>query len=201
MKKITLILPYYENPGMLRHQLETILSYSDVVKSQLDVTIIDDGSPRNPAKIDLKTGIKIRLFRTKVDVPWNQDFCRNLGVVHARTPWVLLTDMDHVVPQETFENLIRNEFKTFVAYKFSRRNAPNLDAYKPHPNSWFMTRELYQSIGGYDERFAGWYGTDGDFRNRIEKHATITDLPYPGGWIIWRVISYKFNKFITTTQY
>ena len=34
-----------------------------------------------------------------------------------------------------------------------------------------MRRDLFSDLGGYDERFAGWYGSDRDFRNRIGARA------------------------------
>jgi hypothetical protein len=34
-----------------------------------------------------------------------------------------------------------------------------------------MTKEMFDRIGGYDERFAGYYGSDGEFRDRVRKHA------------------------------
>jgi hypothetical protein len=43
--------------------------------------------------------------------------------------------------------------------------------YKPHPNSWMMTRKMFDRIGGYDERFSGFYGTDGEFRDRVKANA------------------------------
>ena len=37
-----------------------------------------------------------------------------------------------------------------------------------------MTRSTYDQIGGYDERFAGFYGTDGDFSARA--HAAVKSV-------------------------
>jgi predicted glycosyltransferase involved in capsule biosynthesis len=111
-----------------------------------------------------------------VDVPWNQDACRNLGVAHATTDWILLIDMDQMVPAETMRQLMTADFRPDWAYKFSRLSAPSLKHRGHHPNCWFMTRLLYESIGGYDERFAGYYGTDGDFNARVMKAAEIVVL-------------------------
>jgi hypothetical protein len=36
-----------------------------------------------------------------------------------------------------------------------------------HVNSYFLSKDLYWSIGGYDEDFWGMYGTDKLFRNRV----------------------------------
>lgn len=40
--------------------------------------------------------------------------------------------------------------------------------YKAHPNSWLMTRAMFDQMGGYDERFSGFYGSDSDFRERCK---------------------------------
>jgi len=180
---ITLIMAYYDNPKMLKQQLDNIAAYSEEIRNSLEIIIVDDCSPRWPAREVIsnhsREGIKVRLFRTKVDVPWNQDFCRNLGVSQAKTPWILLTDIDHLVPESTMHELVSNEYKPYVVYKFSRISAPEYMLYKPHPNSWFMSREFYETMGGYDERFAGWYGTDGDFRDRITRLTYIELLPWP----------------------
>jgi hypothetical protein len=63
-----------------------------------------------------------------------------------------------------------------IAYKFARVSAPDMSPYKPHPNSWLMLRSLYDKIGGYDERFAGYYGTDADFRDRLAAIAEIKQV-------------------------
>ncbi len=180
MHKVSLIMAYYDNPGMLKKQCENIASYSEDVRRNLELIIIDDCSPRWPAWIEINPGVPVRIFRTKVDVPWNQDFCRNLGSYMARNEWLFLTDIDHLIPDDTMENVMKHmNLKKMVAYRFTRVSAPLMQPYKLHPNTWFMTREFYCYIGGYDERFAGNYGTDGDFRDRITSHSPIENLPWP----------------------
>jgi hypothetical protein len=43
--------------------------------------------------------------------------------------------------------------------------------YKPHPNSWLLTRAMYDRVGGYDERYRGVYGTDGIFAKQLRQNA------------------------------
>lgn len=177
MKKITLIMAYYDNPGMLKTQLENIKAYAQDLKDRLELIVVDDCSPKSPAYLMLDPGIPVKIFRTLVDVRWNQDFCRNLAAYKATTDWLLLTDIDHLVPEITVRQILENgQLKPMIAYKFSRVSAPVMEPYKPHPNSWLMSREFYCYIGGYDERFAGNYGTDGDFRDRVTKFTTIEQL-------------------------
>lgn len=166
----TLVMAYYRNLGMLGHYYDMWRTWDQNVLEHMHVIVVDDGTP-----IDIGAGppfepipgLRLQIWRMLKDVRWNQDACRNLGVDHAETNWVLLTDMDHMVREETAAYLIGREWDPAMAYKFRRVSAPDLEPYKPHPNSWFMTKKLFDATGGYDERFAGLYGTDGDFRDRL----------------------------------
>jgi hypothetical protein len=173
-RPLTLIVPYYENPDMFREQQRQWFALKEDVRSALHVIVVDDGSPASPAvdavlpetRTDLAS---FRLFRTKVDVRWNWLFCRNLGVEQAKTEWVLMTDMDHVIPYETWRRLMRGKLDPLRVYRLSRIDAATKDVVKPHPNTWIMTRHMFRErVGGYDERFSGYYGTDGEFQKRVD---------------------------------
>jgi hypothetical protein len=179
MRPLTFICAFYENPGMLREQQRCWRSYPDDMKAHFDAIVVDDCSPTRPALPAVEeTGIhSFRLFRTGVDVRWNWLFGRNLGVSVAGTDWVLLTDIDHVLPVETCQSLMTADLDEANVYRLSRVDAPRPSPfalaecapYKPHPNTWLMTRNMFDRIGGYDERLSGCYGTDGEFRDRVNK--------------------------------
>lgn len=178
LNRTTLVMAYYRNPGMLRMYYDHLASMHQRVKEGLQVIIVDDGSPPEQAAFapEKPIGIPVAVFRLLVDIRWNQDACRNLGVEHAETEWLLLTDMDHLVTERAFERCLFGDADPASAYCFERLTAMSFDPptnmpYKPHPNSWFMTKALYEAAGGYDERFAGWYGTDADFRDRVKAKA------------------------------
>jgi hypothetical protein len=86
---------------------------------------------------------RLKMYRMLEDVRWNQDACRNLGVSQAETDWLLLTDMDHVVPADTFEKILKASLDSDTAYRFARVSMPKLDPYKMHPNSWLMTKAVF----------------------------------------------------------
>lgn len=176
MNSITLVMAYFNNLGQLKRQYDLLYTMPDSVKANVHVIVVDDCSDEAPAT-KAKLGMPSTLFRITEKKPWNQDAARNIGAFHAVTKWLLLTDIDHMVPRETWATLINTEFREDQIYTFARVSAPKYDPYKPHPNSWFMTKEMYQRTGGYDERFAGWYGTDADFRDRCRQHARIVPLP------------------------
>lgn len=162
----SLVMPYYDNPGMLREQYASIRLLAPALRDLLGVVIVDDGSPNSPAFPE-EIGCPLQIYRIKEDVRWNQDAARNIGVRHAENNWVLMTDIDHVVPPATWERLLLRDHDKNNVYTFGRVSAPELAPYKPHPNTWFMTKEKFDECGGYDERFAGYYGTDGDFKDRV----------------------------------
>lgn len=171
MTPVTLIMAYYENAGMLREHfrfIRDVLPYE--LREQLRVIVVDDGSPDHPAQ-GADIGCSLSIYRVGVDIRWNQDACRNIGVHHAETDWLLLTDMDHLAPTLTWRMLMQRRYDPENVYRFSRVSAPDCALYKPHPNSWFMTRQMFDRTGGYDENFAGLYGTDAIFRDQVIKAA------------------------------
>lgn len=178
MNRISICFPYYLNAGMLAQQYEAIRTYGKEHKANIEVIVVDDGSPRDfAADVFRPDGLpRLRIFRMDEDVRWNQDACRNLAASQAEHEWLLLTDIDHVIPAQTIRRLCEMKLNPGTAYKFSRVSAPDLSPYKPHPNSWLMTRTLYDRVGGYDERFAGYYGTDAMFRDGINRIAPIVLL-------------------------
>lgn len=182
MTPFSLVMAYYENAGMLEHHAKTWWKLPPAIAKALHVVIVDDGSPKAPAEkvarsIDFSFLASFQLYRMGVDVPWNQDACRNLGVTYAPAGWLVLTDMDHVVPHATWRRLMCEPLNARRVYRFGRVSAPDLKPYKQHPNSWAMTNDTFWRIGGYDEALAGNYGTDGDFLVRAKRRCQIEDLP------------------------
>lgn len=183
MRAWTLIFPYYENPSMLLMQLEHLAAFPAEDRDKIELIVVDDGSPENPALpvferflASNQSGLAFRLYRIKVDVRWNWIACRNLAMAEASTSWRLMTDIDHLVPLETARRIAKGKLKDSKIYRFSRVDWPKLTPYKPHPNSWLMTGEMFDRTGGYDERFSGFYGTDGMFRDRCQAAAKRVEL-------------------------
>ena len=193
-KPITLILPYYENPVFLNDQLKHLATLS---AGNLSVIVVDDGSPKYPAKDTYGNGINstpwLRIFRIEQDIRWNWLAARNIGVKEAQTEWILLTDMDHVLPLPTFISCVWGNHDPKVVYGFSREEHTG-QKLAPHPNSWFLTKELFWQIGGYDESFSGYYGTDGEWRRRILQYAPIHILTD-------KLVRHEYQQDSSTTHY
>lgn len=184
MTPLTFVCAFYRNPGQLVEQQRIWRDYPADLKPYFHAIVTDDCSPKEQARTSdlLETGIaSFQLYRTLKKVPWNWLFARNLGHAHAPTDWILFTDIDHVLPAESLRAVVTDTLDPAVVYRFSRVDAPRpwpytLDEctpYKIHPNTWLMTRQMFDAIGGYDERLSGCYGTDGEFRDRVYQHARV----------------------------
>lgn len=194
MRDLTLVLPHFQNLGMFAEQQKVWSSYPESLRRRLHVVVVDDCSPKGhrlSAKAVVVSGLgSLRMYRLTEKKRWNWLACRNLGAKVAQDGFLLLTDIDHVLPVETLERLVRGPLQTTAAYRFKRVDAPRpwpyvlseCSDYKMHNDTWLMTRELFFSpqIFGYDERLSGCYGTSGEFRDRVmataSAHIIINDV-------------------------
>ena len=169
--ELTIVLAYYDNPSMLEFQWQQIAGYSKALRDRIEVIIVDDASPITAALsvVRPKSLPKHRVYRIAKDIPWNQDAARNIGAHEASSPWLLLTDIDHVVPEETLRGLLDLDKDPTVFYTLGRTKFFGDGVREPHPNSYVMTRGMYWAIGGHDEDYAGIYGKDYLFRKRVLK--------------------------------
>ncbi len=175
MPILSIVLPYYRNPAMLRRHFAEWASYSKELQADIEVVVVDDGSPAREGALFVPrpAGLPaLRIYRVLEDRPWHQHGARNLGADAAIGAWLYLGDMDHLIPAEALSQMVR--LCNYEAiYTFGRVDAPNLTPTlkhgiaHPHPNTFLMPRSAYWTIGGYDEELTG-YGTDGYFRKRLK---------------------------------
>lgn len=193
-RELTIVLPFFMNPSMLQEQQKVWAAYPGHLRSRLHVVVVDDCSPdavrAKASDITVDGLASIRVYRLLEKKRWNWPACRNLGAKVATTEWLLLTDIDHVVPVETLDALLGNKLRPDTAYRFRRVTAVKpwpfalreCTEYKPHNDTWLMTRDLFFSrgVGGYDERLSGCYGSSGEFRDRVfataRAHVLLTDV-------------------------
>lgn len=201
---LSVVLPYYRNPGMLSRQYEIWASeWPTYLKDEIEIVIVDDGSPESAADVPRPVGLPyIRIFRVLEDRPWHQHAARNIGAHEAKGEWLLMTDMDHVIPAGTLERCVdvtalhASHAPGLEVYTFQRVDAPagqwradDFDDFKvtrradgsskPHVNSFMLRRAFYWQVGGYDESYCGLYGTDGRFRKRLYKAGVRSQLNWP----------------------
>ncbi len=173
--KLTYITHFYCNQNNMDSVFSLLRQYEQLpedIRTVVEFVIVDDGSP-----IEYDVGVfdlNITWLRINEDIPWNQAGARNLGVTYAKSDKIFITDLDHELPESTFRYLIncRNPGRNFYKiYRESRENGVKKrgkvcnvgDRYYGHPNTFFMSRARFMRFFGYDEEFAGNYGSE-DFR-------------------------------------
>lgn len=194
-KAVTIVMPFYMNDGFLRQQVGWWQTLPAYLRQHLSAIIVDDGSPSAAADVlmRLEPPFPIRLFRIEQDVRWNWLAARNIGLHHAHNGWVLVTDMDHVAPESTLGALVYGQHNPKMVYAFSRIEHTG-EKIAPHSASFFLTRERFWQIGGYDERMSGYYGSDGYFRRRVANVAPMAVLTD-------RLIRHEYQGDSSTTTY
>jgi hypothetical protein len=176
-KPVTIVMPFYMNDAFLRQQIGWWGTASKSLRGHLNAIIVDDCSPTPAVDVLLRCEFPfpIRLFRIEQDVRWNWLAARNIGFQHADHGWVLVTDMDHVAPVSTLEALVYGQHNPKTVYALSRMEHSG-EKLTPHSASFFMTREMFWRVGGYDERMSGFYGSDGYYRKRLSATAPMAIL-------------------------
>lgn len=195
---LSLVVPFYLNSGMLAIQYAEWQRWSAKAKAQIEIVIVDDGSPEPALDVERPDGLpRLSIYRVTEDRPWHQHAARNLGAKVAEAPWLLLTDMDHVLTAQAADALLKRlgRLDSSTAYFLHRIEAdtqrPTLGkggVPKPHPNSFVMSRDLYWRVGGYDEDYCGVYGTDGLFKARLFQQAVKGFLKHVSLVRYWREI-------------
>lgn len=154
MTKFSIVICYYDQPKMLARQIEEWSTYPDDV----EVVLVDDASPNHPASevLEYWDGCPLRIFRILEDIPWNQMGARNLGMHHAKGPWVFCADVDHVLTVDQVDKVLQYPFERKHIY-YPNRTIP----WEPGSqmlracNIYFVHREDFWNTRGYDERYRG----------------------------------------------
>lgn len=137
---ITVIHPYYGQEDIVPlHKLDDVR-----------VVFIDDGSP-DP----LEPPEWADTYRINEDILWNQSGARNLGF-HVSEGWCLYSDIDHIVTKDVINSIRNRDWDKNCIYYLGRlEDGKEID---PAYNCYFIHKEAFDKIGGYDEDFAGGYG-------------------------------------------
>ena len=183
----------------------------DLQRVQPKTVFIPDSSDmveflENRASVDhwresLKMSIDIHHFGARAESGgFNMPHLFNRGIERATTEFILCTGIDFMYDPGLFgaylgtakpDLLILKEVQMLpnmtitegMIRKWSFGNHPKNGAGKWADGIQFAHRDLWQSLGGYDERIAGWGGMDNDLHQRAAK-AGFREVWFRGGKIL-----------------
>jgi glycosyltransferase involved in cell wall biosynthesis len=169
---ITLVVPVYLTSDQSR--LNDVLRHYELfpqdVKNRFQVVLVNDCSPIAISLPELD--LNCSLYEIVDNIHWNQAGARNLGAMIADTPYLLLTDLDIVFPEETVIILLKSRHSDKMIYTFERYCNNNI--LPPHPNTFFLSKQDFIILGGVDEDFCGEYGFEDIFFADVAKRAGFT---------------------------
>jgi predicted glycosyltransferase involved in capsule biosynthesis len=156
----------------------------------VEVVFVDDGSMPSIASYLIEKNThcteRIRIIETKDYRPWTQGMARNKGASVAKGNYFLFSDIDHIVTKTIIDSCLifkgdKMEFirtwgvfdekgnvdtniKTLLEYGLPSHLEGRVT--KPF-NIFLLKREHFETLGGYEERYAGRYGgEDVNFANK-----------------------------------
>jgi hypothetical protein len=174
---------------MLERQIEEWNRYDGTLR----VILWDDCSPEPVLPIVKKFASQatlgvLEVYRTEVDKPWAREFCRNAMAKVATTDWLLMVDIDHILPSESLRLLRGIPLRPKYWFRFRRMRVGKADETRkkdfanagladdvefgeihPHVDSYLCRAKHYWKAGGYNEQFIGVLGGGNEFLRRFEK--------------------------------
>lgn len=161
--KLTYVVQFYLENNK-RNPVNELISiynrYDSNVLDKIHFVFVDDCSPI-PVVIDPNTNLNYTLIRVEDDIPWNQGGARNIGVQHAMSDRIILTDLDIIFPENLLAQLLDFYPPQHSIFKF--KTISNLKFVEPHFNVFLMWKDTFMRTKGVDEAFSGRYGYDDVF--------------------------------------
>jgi len=157
--QLSYVVPVYFNQRNAHTLIDLLLRYNAYAReviSHIQFVIVDDGSPL-PIEIPPEINLNISLYRITTDIRWNQCGARNLGVLYAKSPRILLSDSDHYFPEKLLRAIVYSRIPQKTLYKFKRVNQQGV-AIDKALNIFYMSKSAFFQTLGYDEEFSGNYG-------------------------------------------
>jgi len=190
--KLSIVIAVMDSHEIVRRQ---ILHYEKMdIPDNVEILFIDDGSDP-PITSDTKLK-NFYIHATNDFRPWTVELARNFGIRKAKGEYILITDMDYIIPRETILSALElKEDKSSIRREFGVLDeegnfTQDLDVLRkwglteeriqrkgtlipPHPNNFVMRKSIFDYIGYFDEsRVDRPYpiGADAEFKRRWTKY-------------------------------
>ena len=148
------VYPYFDNPEMLKLQVENWNRYDDLLRDLIRIIVVDDHSAESPVPILKKCRMVVHCYRLLERFPWNMHECRNIGAKHASTPdenhWLFMSDVDNVLPPEMAFSMLWRALDPLHFYSMERVFAPDMVERKMHWNTFLVKYDAFWRVNGYD---------------------------------------------------
>ena len=197
--KISVVIPAYNSDRFIADAINSVFEQKI---DNIEIIIIDDGSTDNTNEIVAKFGDKVSYFRQKNK---GASCARNFGVNVANGTWIAFLDSDDSWSPNYLEHFLSivNYFDDVALYycgkiwvdEFGKPLLGNATQ-KIYPQGWILNtllmnnyisscscvivrKDIYISIGGFNEDPIFCNGEDYDLWLRIASNYRICSIPFP----------------------
>lgn len=178
MNTCTVIMSYYvKGPSPLISRTCASIRENAVANPTLRWVIVDDCSPWPYPDFHHRN---LTVARILADIPHNNPGGRNLALHLTATDWVIGFDMDNFASPAVFAELIHMDADPDTMYQLCCDRGNGYDPDRPSkgtnytPNLFMARKDRLLSFGGYDEDFAGHYGTEDRWMHDCWRRAGFT---------------------------
>jgi len=185
--RLSIVVAVLNSHEIVRRQ---ILHFEKMaIPDGVEIIFVDDGSDP-PITSDTRLR-NFRILYTNDFRPWTVELARNFGIRAAQGEYILITDMDYIVPLSAIESgLALKEDRSGIRREFGVLDengdftqdmavlkqwglARDTVRCPPHPNNFIMRKATFDKIGYFDEsRVNNPYpiGADAEFKRRFVRH-------------------------------
>jgi hypothetical protein len=184
MKALSLVVAVLDSHEVVRRQL---LHLERILTSECELVLVDDGSgpPLSRTCESVEKSFEFTLHCTNDHRPWTEPRARNIGATFTSAPKLLFFDIDHIVTRNILKACldysgdklhwirkpgVLSEDGTIVTDRgILLEHGLKDQGAGVHGNSFMVRKEIFDSLGGFDEGFCGRYGgADIDFNTRYD---------------------------------
>jgi hypothetical protein len=168
--KMTIVISVLDSHEIFRRQL---LHWKGLgLKDDIEFIIIDDGS--DIPLVDSIGVPNLRILYTNDKRAWTVELARNLGAREAQGEYLLMTDIDYIIPKDAIETVytvtedkagfhrefgvldengvFTQDFDVLRQYGLLETRIDGRGVHMPpHPNNFIMRKSTYWKLGGYRE--------------------------------------------------
>jgi glycosyltransferase involved in cell wall biosynthesis len=179
--RLSIIIPVLNSHEIVRRQ---ILHYEWFLPHDAELLIVDDGS-EPPIEDESYTA---RIIYTHDKRQWTQPIARNIGAQNAIGEFLIFTDIDHIIPEETIrfaedfkygygrfkrevavldkDGHITQDRDELAKYGFPKERGLRVGC---HTLSMIVRADVFRDTGGFRENI-GHYPThdDGDMKRKLK---------------------------------
>ena len=160
---LTLLHPFYGETKRFEKLYEHWNSYSNYVKDNLHVIVVDDcGIPAMDSVMgNRECNFNLSIYRVGIDLKRNTPGALNLGFMVSHTPWILTMDSDCIFKADEMTKMMDLAPREHWVYKFNRLRATDNEHWAKNerflPCTMLINKELFNHCNGFDEDFTGEY--------------------------------------------